>query len=200
MHCYDRKYANWCAHDTQQYHLGVRPYVHLSFRIADTWNILVILHVPSTQLPTNGLEVDLGRPPRLGETTGYNTTVNFATVLSLDKITDGFYQPLALEGSGSFSRQGFFHSCGLTDEDEIVVPTDGPSRIYSVRVWKRCDCCEHRSVGLMVMQEVLTDDGFTEWRECGIRTTAEDAVCEDNVGGEEQFWVRHEDGAAECGT
>ena len=119
---------------------------------------------PFAQLPGDGLAVDLGRPPRLYENTEYNESVNYATVLGLDSVTHGFYQPLSAEDDSRFSRQGFVHTCGATDADAVTIRADGPSRIFTVRVWKRCDCCEHRAIGLQVHQQVDAGDGATEWQ------------------------------------
>jgi hypothetical protein len=144
---------------------------------------------PFAQLPSDGLEVNLGRPARLYEVTEYTTAINFGALLGLDKLTDGFYQPLTLEGDGTYARQGFFHSCGATAADEVVVPTTEASRLYAVRVWNRCDCCEDRGAGLQVLQQVQVGD-ITEWRACEGITTEIDTKCFSENGPENQFWER----------
>jgi hypothetical protein len=181
-------------------------------------------------------------PPRLGESADYTTTENYATLLGLSTVTDGFYQPLTAEGDEFYARQAFSHTCGRTAADEVVVPTVHPSRVYTVRAFKRCDCCEHRAVGLQVMQQVVVsgkrrrrgatsggdgddvggggggggatvgdaDDGggdgggedpeedlVLEWRPCGSVSTEQDAVCNDDVGPENQFWSRNCDHTAD---
>eukprot|EP00729_Bicosta_minor_P008858 gene8858-407_t len=156
---------------------------------------------PFAMLPADGVSANLGRPPRLHENSEFTSTQNYAIVLGLRTATDGFYQPLSTEGDGLYARQGFLHTCGLTEADEVAIPTTEPSRVYTVRVWKRCDCCEHRAIGLQVMQQVVVvvdadgagaDGGEKlEWRACGDVSTEDDAVCEDGTGGpEQQFWER----------
>ena len=145
---------------------------------------------PFAQLPTTGISANLGRPPRMGESSEYNATENYGIVLGLDKISDGFFQPLdPLSSSGTYARQGFLHTCGETDGDEVVIPTTEPSRVYSVRVWRRCDCCQHRSVGLQVMQQVQIDATTTEWLACGAVSAEDDSACS-MLGPEQQFWER----------
>jgi len=58
--------------------------------------------------------------------------------------------------------------------------------------WQRCDCCEHRAVGLKVMQRVETVAGSGEftWQDCGGVTLEDDAACDDGVGPERQYWER----------
>jgi hypothetical protein len=148
---------------------------------------------PFAQLPAGGISTNLGRPPQLGESSVYNVSDNYAIVLGLDKLTDGFYQPLT--PSLEYTKQGFLHTCGETDSDEVVIPTTERSSVHTVRVWRRCDCCEHRAVGLQVMQQVEThanaDAGpALEWRACGGISIVEDATCGDDVGPEMQYWQR----------
>ena len=134
---------------------------------------------PFAQLPAAGVAASVGtfgNPSRLG-TTSYTSAQNYAIALGLDKATDGFYQPLATDGSGRYVRQGFLHTCGETDMDDVVVPTTEPSRVYAVRVWKRCDAHQHRAVGLQVMQQVEVPTGGLEWHACGAATTDTDAAC-----------------------
>jgi hypothetical protein len=134
----------------------------------------------------------------LGESAGYTSTQNYVTLLGLNTLTDGFYQPLTAEGDGFYARQGFAHTCGITATDEVVVPTVQPSRVYTVRAWKRCDCCEHRAVGLQIMQQVAVsgiggdgaDSAALEWLPCGAVSTEDDAVCDGERGPENQFWER----------
>jgi hypothetical protein len=144
---------------------------------------------PFAQMPDEGVSANLGRPPRLGESSAYSTTENYGIALGLDKVTDGFYQPLAAEGTGLYSRQGFLHTCGETDADQVVVRTTELSRVYAVRVWRRCDSFTHRSIGLKIMQQVKADDGSFEWLACGGVTTEEDATCS-MFGPEQQFFER----------
>jgi hypothetical protein len=134
---------------------------------------------PFAQIPDEGIFADIGRPPRMDDYAEYNTTLNYAIVLGLDKATDGFYQPLAAEGGGKYTRQGFLHTCGLTDNDEVSIPTAELSRVYYVRVWKRCDAHEQRAVGLKIMQlvELDAETDTAEWRDCGVVTTDDDAIC-----------------------
>ena len=149
---------------------------------------------PFAQLPADGISANLGRPPQLGESSAYNVSDNYASVLGLDKLTDGFYQPLT--PSLGYMRQGFLHTCGETDSDEVVIPTTERSSVHAVRVWRRCDCCEHRAFGLQVMQqvEILSADATAgralEWRACGGVSTVEDATCGGDVGPEMQYWQR----------
>lgn len=146
---------------------------------------------PFARLPTSGISANLGRPPRVGESSEYTSTENYAIVLGVDKITDGFYQPLA--PSGEYARQGFLHTCGETDADEVVISTSKTSRVFVVRVWKRCDCCQERAAGLQVLQYVAVsnDGGISnrEWRACGTVSSIDDAACSVS-GPEEQFWER----------
>ena len=154
----------------------------------------VFLDGPFAQMPAGGISANLGRPPRLGESSEYNVTENYAIALGLDKLTDGFYQPLT--PSLGYMRQGLLHTCGETDSDEVAIPTAERSSVHAVRVWRRCDCCEHRAVGLQVMQrvEIYATDSTTgpafEWRACGGVSTVEDATCDGDVGPEMQFWQR----------
>jgi hypothetical protein len=156
---------------------------------------------PFAVLPTDGISANLGRPPRLHENADYTSTENYAILLGLDKLTDGFYQPLTAEGDGYYARQGFLHTCGFTPTDEVVVATAHPSRVYTVRAWKRCDCCEHRAVGLQIMQQVAVNgdgaDGRLEWQPCGAVSAADDAMCNDEAGAEHQFWERECDHTAD---
>ena len=90
---------------------------------------------PFAQLPVEGLSNDqrawrdLDRPPRLYENEVYTSAINFATVLGLDSLTDGIYQP-ADPVTGKYARQSFFHSCGDTDNDTVTIPTTEPSKLY----------------------------------------------------------------------
>lgn len=79
----------------------------------------------------------VGAPPRVQNSLEYTSTQNYAIMLGLDKLTDGFYQPVGTESSGNlYARQGFLHTCGLTDSDEVVIETAAASRVYAVRTWK----------------------------------------------------------------
>ena len=99
---------------------------------------------PFAQLPPAKVEREnttrtapvVGTPPRIENSPEYASTQNYAIMLGLDKLTDGFYQSLKADDSGDYTRQGFMHTCGLTDTDEVVIPTAAPSRVYTVRVWK----------------------------------------------------------------
>jgi hypothetical protein len=159
----------------------------------DTKATTVFADGPFAQLPAEGISANIGRPPRLHEHSEFTSTQNYAILLGLDKLTDGLYQPLSADGGGLYSRQGFLHTCGLTFTDEVVIPTTEPSRVYTVRVFKRCDCCEHRAVGLQVMQQVVADEttGELVWQACGGISAEDDAVCADEGSPGQQFWERN---------
>lgn len=145
---------------------------------------------PFSRLPQPETENEFELPAwatELQRTTDSTLAFNYETATGVTAATDGAFQrSKTADGVGA---NGFFHTCGDGATDFLVVHTPEPTAVHTVRVHRRCDCCAHRSVGLLVQQLTVDTDGFSEWRACGELSSELDAVCV-GAGPGSEFWER----------
>jgi hypothetical protein len=123
-----------------------------------------------------------------------------------ERLTDGLYQPWAVE-TEEFLGPYVYQAC--PEVGEILVPLAAPSRVHTVRVWRRCDDPESRASPLQVFYGGLpestrtapfgsslpTDGNVTHaWTACGNVSTPEELECIPGAAPAEQFWERQCDG------
>ena len=91
--------------------------------------------------------------------------------LNKNALTDGKYQPLA---NGRFVDGGYYHSCKTSRPETAAVALKTPTRIQTVRLWRRCDCCAAQNAGTFVQAKNVKTGN---WEACGGIVSAEEGNC-----------------------
>ena len=141
---------------------------------------------------------------------GIEPAIHLNVGVGPERLTDGIYQPWAAE-TEDYLAHNIHQTC--PEVDEVVVPLAAPSRVHTVRVWRRCDDPEAlvsplqvsygaplANAALISDYSVLAGGAALNWTTCGQPSTSAELRCTASAAPSEQFWERQCDGDATAAT